>query len=83
MTMAICSVAGICCGKLILKVDKKAMTRYRYNRIPHPTTDTSREEQKDEQYQLELPATETLSWNDQYNINGGVRVLNPCTQSCH
>ena len=27
---------------------------------------------KDEHYQLELPTIETLPWNDQYKINGGV-----------
>ena len=31
----------------------------------------SGKEQKDEQYQLELPTIETLPWNDQYTINGG------------
>ena len=97
--MAICSVAGIpgqtrifCCGKLILKVGEKAMIRNRYNRIPHPTPDTSRDRyKKDEQYQLELPTIETLPWNDQYKINGGGGVcvcvgggvLNPCTQPFH
>ena len=43
----------------------------------------SRKEQKDEQYQLELPTIETLSWNDQYKINGEIGGLNLCTQSCH
>ena len=49
MTMASCSVAGtpgltriFCCGKLILKVDEKAMIRDQYKQIPHPTLDTSR-----------------------------------------
>ena len=53
MTMAICSVAGIpdltrifCGGKLILKMDEKAVIRNRYNRIPHSTPDTSRERNK-------------------------------------
>ena len=48
------------------------MIRNRYNRIPHPTPDTSRDRyKKEEQYQLELPTTETLPWNNQYKINGG------------
>ena len=34
----------------------------------------SGKEQKDEQYQLELPTIETLPWNDQYKINGGEGV---------
>ena len=33
----------------------------------------SGKEQKDEQYQLELPTTETLPWNEQYKIIGGGR----------
>ena len=44
----------------------------------------------DEQYQLELPTIETLSWKDQYKINGGGGEggamgggLNPCTQPFH
>ena len=32
----------------------------------------SEKEQKDEQYQLELPEIETQPWNDHYKINGGV-----------
>ena len=36
----------------------------------------SGKEQKDEQYQLELPTIETLSWNGRYKINGGVGILN-------
>ena len=51
------------------------MIRNRYNRIPHPTLDTSRERNKktNEEYQLELPTIETLPWNDQYEIIvGGV-----------
>ena len=48
------------------------MIRNRYKRIPHPTSDTSRDRyKKDEQYQLELPTIETLPWNDQYKINDG------------
>ena len=60
------------------------MIRNRYNRIPHPTPETSRERYKiDEQYQLELPTIETLPSNDQYKImavavcvcvGGGARV---------
>ena len=38
-------------------------------------------EEKDEQYQLELPTIETLPWNDQYKTNGGVGGLNLGTQS--
>ena len=66
------------------------MIKIRYNRIPHPTPDTSRDRYiKDEQYQFELPTIETLPWNDQYKINGGGGVcgggggLNPCTQPFH
>ena len=51
------------------------MIRNWYNWIPHPTPDASRERyKKDEQYQSELPTIETLPWNEQYKINGGVCV---------
>ena len=43
----------------------------------------SGKEQKDEQYQFELPTIETLPWNDQYKINGGVGAFNLYTHSCH
>ena len=67
------------------------MIRNWYKWIPHPTRDASQERyKKDEQYQLELPASETLPWNDQYKINGGMwglvgggGCLNLCTQHFH
>ena len=62
------------------------MIRNRYNQIPHPTPDTSRERNKkasNTNYNYpqlkskkisndqELIQSEILPWNDQYKINGG------------
>ena len=53
---------------LILKVDEKAMIR-KPNSTFYPRHQSGKE-RKDEQ--LELPTNETLPWNDQHKINGGV-----------